>query len=130
MHGSRTAAVGITGWRGLLRVCVVWLTMSSSGAMTEPAMALTPDLKDNLLTLSHLAGEPLTKSDLSSKATVVSFFARWCPPCHAEFYHLAEFREHYSEDVTILSINVFENYGAFKDSGIIGCLTAAAIVKV
>lgn len=79
---------------------------------------LSSGLKAELLALPHLTGEPLRQDHLDGKATIVSFFASWCPPCNAEFEHLAELRAHYGADLTIVSINVFEDFGDFRDRGV------------
>ena len=103
--------------KALAVICTIMLMTASSVASAGPDVTLSPNLKTKLLALPHLTGETLTPADLDGKVTIVSFFASWCPPCSAEFRHLAELRAHYGEDVTILSINVFEDYGGFKGQG-------------
>jgi len=96
-------------------LCAVYLMAASAGALAGSDVVLSSNLKTKLLDLPHITGEPLTAEDLAGKVTIVSFFASWCPPCNAEFNHLAELRTRYGSDLTILSINVFEEYGEFKD---------------
>ena len=86
-------------------------------AAADVSLTLSSGLKAKLSALPHLTGETLTAADLAGKITIVSFFASWCPPCNAEFRHLAELREHYGDTLTIVSVNVFEDYGGFKDRG-------------
>ena len=103
--------------RTLGLLCVVFLMTVSAGCWAEPDAVLSSSLKGKLLGLPHITGETLTAVNLAGKVTIVSFFASWCPPCNAEFRHLAELREHYGGDLTIVSVNVFEDYGGFKDRG-------------
>ena len=103
--------------RVLALLCAVYLITASVDALAGPDVVLSSNLKAKLLGLPHITGEPLTAADLAGKVTIVSFFASWCPPCNAEFNHLAELRARYGDELTILSINVFEDYGAFKDRG-------------
>ena len=103
--------------RVLALLCAVVLVTASAGVWAEPDVVLSSSLKAKLLSLPNITGETLSAVDLAGKVTVVSFFASWCPPCNAEFDHLAELRTRYGNDLTILSINVFEKYGAFKDRG-------------
>lgn len=103
--------------RLLAALCGVLLMSASPMAAADVSLTLSSGLKAKLLALPHLTGETLAAADFAGKVTIVSFFASWCPPCNAEFRHLAELREHYGGDLTIVSVNVFEDYGGFKDHG-------------
>ena len=46
------------------------------------------------------------------RATVIAFFASWCPPCRDEFTHLNTLIERRGEaGLAIVGVNVFENWG-------------------
>ena len=81
-------------------------------------MSLTPDLKALLGALPQIDGPLLTPKALEDRIVVVSFFASWCPPCRDEFDHLAEIDAAYrARGVTVVVINVFEEFGAKDDGG-------------
>ena len=46
---------------------------------------------------------------------VVTFFASWCPPCTDEFSHLNELVEREGDDVSVLAVNLFEDFGGKKN---------------
>ncbi len=62
--------------------------------------------------------EPLTPTPLPAlegRVTVVTFFASWCPPCHAEFQHLNRLQARFADrDVAIVAINLFEDFGGLS----------------
>lgn len=47
-------------------------------------------------------------AELQGKATLVVFFATWCPPCRAEVPHLVALQEKYKNDFAVVSILVEE----------------------
>lgn len=47
-------------------------------------------------------------AELDGKATLVVFFATWCPPCRAEIPHLVELQEKYKNDFAVVAILVEE----------------------
>lgn len=64
---------------------------------------LAPDF-----TLTNLAGEEVTLSDLRGKNVILNFWATWCPPCEAEMPHFQNYYDqHAKEDnVEIIGVNV------------------------
>ena len=63
--------------------------------------------------LPVLRGEAVTQDALAGKAVVVAFWASWCPPCHPEFDNLAKLQGTYGDDVAIVAVNIFEEWGRF-----------------
>lgn len=47
-------------------------------------------------------------AELQNKATLVVFFATWCPPCRAEVPHLVQLQEKYKNDFAVVAILVEE----------------------
>ena len=63
--------------------------------------------------LPVLHGEAVTQDALAGKAVVVAFWASWCPPCHPEFDNLAKLQGTYGEELAIVAVNIFEEWGRF-----------------
>ena len=66
-----------------------------------------------LAELPPLRGEALAPAELEGKVVVVTFFASWCPPCHVEFDNLAALKDDYGDDLEIIAVNIFEEFGQF-----------------
>ncbi|NIA71184.1 TlpA family protein disulfide reductase [Pelagibius litoralis] len=64
--------------------------------------------------LPNLRGAAVSAEALSGRAVVVAFWASWCPPCHPEFDNLKRAQETYGDDVAIVAVNIFEEFGSFK----------------
>lgn len=58
-------------------------------------------------TLTNLAGDNVTLSELRGKKVILNFWATWCPPCEAEMPHFQQYYEQYAEkdNVEILGVN-------------------------
>ncbi|MCG8354417.1 MAG: TlpA family protein disulfide reductase [Kiloniellales bacterium] len=79
-------------------------------------VALDAERRAALAALPLLQGEPLAADALEGEIVVVTFFASWCPPCHAEFVALNRIEEAYrGKGVRILALNAYEHY--IKDDG-------------
>ncbi|MEK4228463.1 peroxiredoxin family protein [Solibacillus sp. FSL H8-0538] len=59
-------------------------------------------------TLTTLAGEEVTLSELQGKKVVLNFWATWCPPCKAEMPHMQDYYEKYADkdNVEIVAVNL------------------------
>ena len=90
----------ILGW-------LVFLTLF--GSVNAEEVTLGPELRSGLLALDTISGE-LTPIDLEGRVVVVSFFASWCPPCRTEFQHLNTLAEEFSDVVSVVAVNVFEQW--------------------
>ncbi len=89
-----------------------------AGAETEPGVRLDERLKGDIAGRPGLAGPRLNRAALSKQTVVISVFASWCPPCHAEFKHLAELHATYKDrGVVFVAINHFEDFTGFDDGG-------------
>lgn len=72
----------------------------------------------HLAKLARIDGRPLDARQLKGRAVVVSFFASWCPPCNVEFEHLKLLQlENAADGLTIVAVNLFEDFGGFEDDG-------------
>lgn len=94
----------------LLVLGTAWITVSRVPATSDPKTAapqvgfLAPDF-----TLTTLADETITLSELRGKRVVLNFWATWCPPCRAELPHFQAAHEAYGDEVVILAVDERED---------------------
>ncbi len=92
------------------------LGLAVQPAVADQAFTLDGERRAALTALPVIEGPVLADEDLSEKPVIVTFFASWCPPCHAEFAHLRELKAQYGESITIVAVNIFEtSYGSDPD---------------
>lgn len=109
----------IIGRRALLRfgagaLATPWLFPSRTEAVTTTP--LDGQRLAFLRSLDRITDVPF--SGPGNGATVLTFFATWCPPCRPEFEALNRIRKRYpAESVAIIAINVFESFGGLSTAG-------------
>jgi cytochrome c biogenesis protein CcmG/thiol:disulfide interchange protein DsbE len=87
-----------------------WIGVSRVPATVDPTTEapqvgfLAPDF-----TLTTLAGDAVTLSELRGKPVVLNFWATWCPPCRAELPHFQAAHEAYGGDAVILAVDEQES---------------------
>lgn len=60
-------------------------------------------------TLTGLAGEQYSLSELQGKTVIINFWATWCAPCREEMPDLQEIHEEYADEgLVILAVNANE----------------------
>lgn len=57
-----------------------------------------------------IKGDPVTGFE-PGKAYIVEFWATWCGPCIRAFPHLSELQKQYKDKLTVVGVNVWEDYG-------------------
>ena len=92
------------------------LFMSVALAEEDP-VALDHARREALAALPSLGGPDLNAETLEGRVTVVTFFASWCPPCRIEFEHLKTVEERHGEDLAVIAVNIYENFGGSPNPG-------------
>ena len=64
--------------------------------------AETLDLPAPEITLTPLAGPPVTLADFRGRVVMLNFYATWCPPCLAEIPSLARLSREYGEEKLVI----------------------------
>ena len=92
------------------------LTLAALLAMAIAAPAagtvtLDAERRAHLASLDVIRDAGGELSELDGRPVVVTFFASWCPPCRAEFEHLAELHlRHAGAGLRVVAVNVFEAF--------------------
>jgi thiol-disulfide isomerase/thioredoxin len=90
---SRMIGLILAGREGEARSAAVRATEREIGSL--PAISLT-----------DLAGKPLSREQLSGRPVLVEFWATWCPPCRGTLSWLGELKKRYGDRLAILAIAV------------------------
>ncbi|PIC62676.1 thiol-disulfide oxidoreductase [Sporosarcina sp. P13] len=80
--------------------------MAQAGEEGLERYAQAPDF-----TLTTLAGETVTLSELKGKKVILNFWATWCPPCKAEMPHMESFYSKLTDEdqVELIAVNVTQS---------------------
>lgn len=95
---------------GLVASLLLVIGLVAQPAAAEAPVDLDAERRAALAALPVIGGDALEAGDLDGKVVVLTFFAAWCPPCHAEFDYLNAIDAAYGEDVVILAVNIFEDH--------------------
>ena len=87
----------------------------SVASAEEEAVALDHERREALAALPSLGGPGLSAETLKGRVTVVTFFASWCPPCRIEFEHLKSVKERHGDELEVVAVNIYENFGGAAD---------------
>ena len=104
-------------WYGLMASTLIlgvfWILMSRVPGPADPTAAppaprtgfRAPDF-----TLTTLAGETVTLSDLRGRPVLINFWATWCPPCRAEMPAIQAAYERYApQGLVVLGVDMAES---------------------
>ncbi|HUI40672.1 MAG TPA: TlpA disulfide reductase family protein [Terriglobia bacterium] len=58
------------------------------------------------LSLTDLAGHPLTNDQLAGRVVLVEFWATWCPPCRSTLGWLGDLKRKYGDHLAVLALAV------------------------
>lgn len=76
------------------------------------AVTMTQDLQGHLAHLPVLRNNPIVPGELTGRASVINFFASWCPPCGPEAEILTALSKEWTpRGTSFVSINLFEDFG-------------------
>ena len=64
---------------------------------------------------TNLAGKEVSVRDFYGKPMVIDFWTPWCIPCIKEFPALKKLEEKYKEEVTVLSVGIWEKEKKWSD---------------
>jgi len=94
----------------LLLILLVFILSLPASASTESPELQTPGEIGQDWTLTTPDGVEVNLQDeVEQQATVLFFWASWCPYCKALMPHLQSMRFEYGDQVKILAINIFED---------------------
>ncbi|MEM7171487.1 MAG: TlpA disulfide reductase family protein [Pseudomonadota bacterium] len=99
----------------LMSLAFVYLFVLAFSPAQAKEITLDQDRRSALAALPLIEGEDVSAESLSGTPVVLTFFASWCPPCHAEFDHLNAIKQQYGDSVAILAVNIFEKFFANDD---------------
>lgn len=108
----RTAAERIRAARALALAAAVLVALLGGTPARAQGVVLDDVRRVHLAGLPVLRGEPLASGSLAGRPVVVTFFASWCPPCRAEFTHLAALARVHRAELRVVAVNVFEAFDA------------------
>lgn len=74
----------------------------------ERSAESSPGVIDKMpvITLTDLAGHPLSAADLANRAVLVEFWATWCPPCRGTLSWLGKVKQKYGDRIAVLAVAV------------------------
>lgn len=101
----------------LAAALVIGLTTLASPLAAQDRLSLDDATKAQLVSALKLRPGGPNMNALGQRPVLVTFFASWCPPCAAEFAHLAEFiAEEGEAEVDIIAVNWIEGLTGRSDA--------------